>query len=487
MTETEFKQWVSDPSAVRCVLVEVGVFTGGAETVRYLSNLGYVTGASDTPANVAYEACVVGGVTVSESLPLTGRATVGWGDIEVSNQDGSRDHWLDDIWSGRPIKILVGDLRWPRSEFRPVFSGVVQDISPRNADTLNILLRDKGQQLNTPMSEATLANATLTSETIKPLCFGEVHNITPVLIDPGTLTYMVHDGPVEDIFEVRDNGVPVDYGKNLGAGTFALTASPVGAITASVQGAKPGGVYLSTVGPIVRHIGMTYGKTPLAADEVDEVQLAAFGAAHTQHVGVFLQSRANQLDTMQQLAASVGAQVVFSADGQLQLKKVEIPVSAEINFAPSDMLLQTLAVSSTPALQPSIRLAYCKNYTVQQGLTTGLPAAHTELYAKEWLVVQVAEQATADLWKLSTAPEDVQTLLQVRLETEAEAVRRLALWGVRRLVLKFDSFGEVVTYALGAPCNVTHHRFGLSAGKLGQIIGKKTDWLSQKVSFEVLV
>ena len=53
--------------------------------------------------------------------------------------------------------------------------------------------------------------------------------------------------------------------------------------------------------------------------------------------------------------------------------------------------------------------------------------------------------------------------------------------------MKFDSFGEVVTYALGSPCNVTHHRFGLGQGKLGQIIGKKTDWLSQKVSFEVLV
>jgi len=487
MTEAEFKQWVSDPTSVRCVLVEVGVFSEGAETVRYLSNLGYITGAADTPANVVYEACIVGGVTVSESLPLTGRANVGWGDVEVANSDGSRDHWLDDIWSGRPIKIFVGDVRWPRADFRQVFSGVVEDISPRSATTVNLLLRDKSQQLNTPLTEETIDNESLTKDTLKPLCFGEVHNITPVLVDPGTLTYMVHNGPVEDIFEVRDNGVPVDFGKNLGAGTFALTASPVGAITASVQGAKVDGVYLQGVTPLVRHIGKTYGKTPLLADEIDTAQLDAFHAAHPQHVGVYVASRSNQLDVMQQLAASVGAQVVFSTVGKMQLQKLNIPDAAEVEFGTSDMLLHTLSVGSTPPVQPAIRLAYCKNWTVQQGLTTGLPAEHTELYAKEWLVVQVAEQATADLWKLSTAPEDTQTLLQTRMQAEAEALRRQALWGQRRLVLKFDSFGGTVVHALGDACKVTHHRFGLGQGKFGQIVGKKTDWLGQKVSFEVLV
>ncbi|MEN6304241.1 MAG: hypothetical protein ABFD96_16025, partial [Armatimonadia bacterium] len=213
----------------------------GTETTRYLSNVGFVTSGTDTPANTAYIACVQGGVNVSETLPLNGKASLSWGDIEVSNPDGVRDSWLGDVWSGRAVTVRVGDVRWPLSEFRTVFSGVIEDISVRSADTLNLLLRDKSQQLNSTLTEATLANATLTSTTLKPLCFGEVHNITPVLSDAATLTYMVHDGPIEGVIEVRDNGIPVSFGVNLANGTFSLSASPVGTVTASVQGAKPSG------------------------------------------------------------------------------------------------------------------------------------------------------------------------------------------------------------------------------------------------------
>lgn len=490
MTEQDFRKWVGSAEAIRCVLVEVGAFSGGQEVTRYLSNVGYVTLPGDTPASVTYEPCVIGGVNVSQSLPLSGRANVGWGDIEIGNHDGGRDGWLDDIWSGRPVRILVGDVRWPRADFRLVFSGVVEDVTSRNANTLNLLLRDKSQQLNTALTESMISNESLTKDTLKPLCFGEVHNATPVLVDPGLLTYMVHDGPIERIIEVRDNGIPVDFGVNLAEGTFSLTASPVGTITASVQGAKFDGVYTDRIAPLIRNIATRYGTTPLTSSEVDVAQLEQFDAAHPQHVGIYLQSRANQLDVMQQLAASVGAQVVFSTDGLLQVMRVDVPAPGTVpaaSFSTGEMVHQTLSVASTPEVQPAIRLAYCRNWTVQSGLTTGLPAAHAELYGQEWLVVHVSNPAVAEAWKKSTTPDDTPSMLQVRVEAEDEANRRLALWSQRRLVLKFDAYGAAVLTPLGAPVELYHHRYGLSSGKLGQVIGKKTDWLSQKVSFEVLV
>lgn len=488
MTEAEFSAWASSPDAVKCILVEAAVYSEGVETVRYMSSVGYVTAPSDTPSSTAYVPCVKGGVTVNETLPLSGKASLAWGDIEVSNLDGERDSWLNDIWSGRSVQVYVGDVRWPRSEFKLIFAGVIEDVSSRNPDTVNLLLRDKSQTLNGAVTEAKLEAATLTKDTLRPLCFGEVHNVTPVLIDPGTLTYMVHDGQIEQIIEVRDNGVPVDFGVNLGNGTFSLSASPVGTITCSVQGAKTGGTYLSTVGPIIKHLAKTYGPTPVSDTDIDTAQIDAFTAAHPQRVGVYLSSRANLLDVMQQLASSVGAQVVFTLEGKLQLKKVGLPAGGgAVQITSAEILNNTLAVSQIPDLQPAVRLAYCKNYTVQAGLQTGLPPEHAELYGQEWLIVQVSDPTTADLWRRDTSPDEVQTLLQVRAEAEAEANRRLALWGVRRKVFKLDAVPSMLSVSLGDPVTIKHRRFGLSSGTTGQVIGKKSDWLGQKVTFEVLV
>ena len=488
MTDAEFEAWASRPDAIRCVLVEVAVRSGEAELTRCLSSVGYVTGAADMPAHTIYDPCIVGGVSVTETLPLDGAASLSWGDIEVANPDGVRDTWLDDIWSGRPVTVLCGDVRWPRSDFRTVFTGVVEDVGARSIDRLNLLLRDKSQRLNVAITEATLGGTGTNAGDLVPLCFGEVHNITPVLLDPATLTYQVHAGAIEAIIEVRDNGIPVSYGYDLAAGTFTLSASPVGSITASVQGSRSGGVYRARPGALIQHLATTYGAQPMTAADLDAAQLAAFDAAHPQTVGLYLDGRANLLETLQSIAASVGAQVVFTPDGRLQIQKIALPAAgAATAVQVADTVLGSLCVAQSPKLRPSVRLAYCRNFTVQDGLQTGLPAEHLAMYGREWLVVQASDSAVADLWRLTTAPEEVQTLLQARLDAEAEAVRRLGLWGVRRLVLGFEVVGRFLTVPLGGAVVLTHTRFGLASGKTGQVVGKTTDWLGHRVKFEVLV
>ena len=488
MTEAEFQAWAERPDSVRCLLIEVAVRSGGSETTRYLSNVGYVTGGADTPANAVYDPCVVGGVSVTETLPLDGSASLSWGDIEIANPDGVKDTWLDDIWSGRAVTILCGDVRWPKSDFMTVFSGVVEDIAARSTDRLNLLLRDKSQRLNVSITETTIGGTGTNKGDLVPLCFGEVHNVTPVLIDPANLIYKVHDGVIERIIEVRDNGYPVSFAYNLANGTFTLSASPVGTITASVQGSKAGGTYRTKPGALIQHIATTYGTQPLTASDLDTAQLAAFDAAHTQTVGLYLDSRANLLETLQSIAASVGAQVSFTPAGLLQIQKIALPASGTATaVSAADMVFGSLSVSQSPKIQPSVRLAYCRNYTVQEGLQTGLPAEHLDMYGREWLVVQASDNSVADLWNLSTAPTEVQTLLQSRVEAETEASRRLGLWGSRRLVLGFESVGNLLRLPLGAPVSLSHSRFGLSSGKNGQIVGKTTDWLGHRVRFEALI
>lgn len=238
LTDAQFLAWLKDSAAIRCMLVEVGVQVGGVEITRYLSNKGYVTEVTDTPPNTTYSPYIVGGIKLTEQLSIDGTASLTTGDIELDNLSGDRDAWLDDIWANRQIKVFIGDMRWPRADFRLVHDGMVAQLDTKNRTRINLRVSDKLQRLNTPISETKLGGSTNNADKLIPLCFGEVHNVEPLLVDSLTNKYQVHNGVIESIIEVRDNGIPVGFTPNLTLGTFTLAATPVGQVTCSVQGAR---------------------------------------------------------------------------------------------------------------------------------------------------------------------------------------------------------------------------------------------------------
>lgn len=229
--------WLKTPDHNTVILVEaIDVPTSG-ETL-YLSNKPFITSASDTPPNKAFIPSIIGGISFNESLSLTGGINISYGDVELDNTDGTKDSWFHYVWTNKAINVYIGDITWPYTDFRLIFSGIIADISSRNASSINIILADKLQRLNNPISEELLPTANTTNDVLIPITFGEVFNITPVVVDNviNTLEYQVHNGRIEDIIEVRDNGIPVSFTKNLVEGTFTLNQSPYGQITCSVQG-----------------------------------------------------------------------------------------------------------------------------------------------------------------------------------------------------------------------------------------------------------
>lgn len=236
-TQAEFAAWLKRTDSTRCVLVEVSVRVSGSETTRYLSNIGYVTGAADTPAHTAYLPIVKGGVSLRESLSLDGQASISYGDIELDNPNGVRDSWFDDVWANRQIRIYLGDAKWARADFYLVFDGLVADVDSADPHSINLRLVDKLQRLNVPLTETTLGGSTNNKDRILPLTFGEVFNIEPLLTNPSTLEYQYHQGASEGLIEVRDNGAPIStFTANTTTSKVYLTAAPVGQVTVSAQG-----------------------------------------------------------------------------------------------------------------------------------------------------------------------------------------------------------------------------------------------------------
>lgn len=489
MTDEDFQAWLLSPAALRVVLVEVGVYDSSTstETTRYLSNRGYVTSPTDTPSNVSYLPIINGGISLQEKLRLDSDPSISWGDIEIVNSDGAYDSWLDDVWSGRPLAIYVGDATWPRADFVQIFQGVTDDISARSRDYINLKIRDKLDMLNSAMSEAKLGGTGPNKDALLPLCFGECHNVEPLLVDSALLKYKVHNGPIENIIEVRDNGAPVLYAATLATGEFTLAASPVGTITCSVQGAKPS-TYLKSIANIISHIATNYGTTALSPTEIDTASFSAFDAAHPQAVGMYLDGKSNVLEVCNNLAASVGGQVAMTRLGKLQLLKVSLPTGTAVDESTQvDMLEKSLNIIERLKLKAASNIGYCKNWTVQQNLPTGLMPEHIELFAKEWLEAKVENSAVATLHKLSAEVDRIDTYLLTTADATAEAARRLAMASVQLNIVEFEAPAYKFNLKLGDSHKITHPRFGLSGGVTGQIVGLAPDWIKARVKVEVLL
>lgn len=487
MTDAQFIAWLGSATRISCVLVEAVARISGVETTLYLSSTGYTTGPAETPANRNYISVIVGGGKITEQLAVNGAASMAFGDLELDNTDGTLDTWLSYVWANRSVKMYVGDQRWARTDFRLVFDGVTADVSSRARDVLNLKMRDKLQRLNTAVTENKLGGSSANADRILPLTFGEVHNIEPLLVDKALLKYQVHDGAIERIIEVRDNGVVVASTPTVAAGTFVLTASPAGVITVSAQGDKPT-TYSNTVSKLVQRLVTGYGSDPFISGDLDATSLAAFDTANPQPVGLYLSDRDNVLAVCQRLADSVGAQVVMAATGLLQLIKLDpTPSGTPTAVTADNMAERSLEVAQRQPVRAGVKIGYCKNWTVQTNLQTGIPPEHKDLYGQEWLTSTASDATVATTYKITEAPLQEETLLLVKTDADAEATRRLNIWKSQRTIFRYVGMPELLLEQLGGYQTITHARYGLAGGVSGQIISIERDWLGARVAIEVLM
>lgn len=491
-TLNEIIDWLKSADHITTVLVEITEVQGGGPTL-YLSNRPYVTNSADTPANRIYDPCIVGGISFNESLSLDGSVRASFGDLEINNTGGIKDSWFDFVVVNRPINIYIGDSRWPRDDFYLIFSGLVADISSRNLSSINIILVDKLQRLNNPVTDQKLPIINTTNDVLVPITFGEVFNITPVITDNviNTLEYQVHNGPIEDIIEVRDNGIPVTITKNLANGKFNLSQSPYGQITCSVQGHKRSGVYYNDIANLIKETVKFYGPTDtrFTDSDIDLANFTAFSAAHPEYVGIYAKSGENILTLCNQLANSVGAQLTMTGTGLLRLVQLSIPgTGTAYTIDLNDVEEDSVFISSKPEVEAATKLGYAKNWTVQTGtIAGGVPSNNISLFEEEWLYTTVVNSTTASDYKLSGETKEEPTMLLNKTQAESETTRRNNLWNQARYVYSMKAYAHMLPLELGDAITLKDNRFGLGAGKTGICISLQKDWLRNRVAVGVLI
>lgn len=262
-TDAQFQQWLETSGNYRCALIRltflgaaVGSPAGPQEYHAYVSNMAYVTRATDTPANQEYDQCVVDAPAITSRMAeqLEGRSQQSYGDLMLSNEfvlddEGQvlsgavRDSWLSMNWDGREYEMYVGDPSWPFADFRLHQRGTIVDVYDAGGYKLGFHLSDKGPLLDRPVMTSLITSGPRAGD-LMPLALGhKIFNLSPKLIDDVNLIYQITavdaGGLVEDLFtdhndwyerpaDVREDGVSLALGNSItavdvGTDTFTTT------------------------------------------------------------------------------------------------------------------------------------------------------------------------------------------------------------------------------------------------------------------------
>lgn len=502
-----YQTWLEKPGTVKILLVQIER-TSGAVT-EYLSTHTVTVGGQD------YQGIVKNSFEINESINTDYSASISYGTVDVVNGNGERDAWLTNayIWVNKPIRIYVGELPAPgvsadlANDFELIFDGIIADIDARDRFTLSFKVRDKLEKLNTSISESLLGNYYNLAQNVstvvynnqnknnlRPLCFGEVFNVTPLVTDPVYLEYMVNGAATELIIEVRDNGIPVDFTTTGGVpdGSFRLTKNPAGTITCSLQGLKT--VVNTTTGAVssgydpsakntILNILRSYGKT-LTASEID---LSSFATtAGSQAVGVYLSDRTNVLQLCQEIAKSCGCALSVTRLGKVKLVDLAVPTGASVTITDGDMLLNSLVISRRIDVIAGVKIGGSKNYTVQNNLVTAIPQDHKDIFASDFLESIQSDSTIKTNYSISSEPSVESSYLIDSTEADTISLKKLNLFKAGRIVYRMNCTAKFLNTQIGSAVQLTSTRFGLN-NTPGLVIATKPDWLKGTIELEVLV
>lgn len=486
ITGEEYAAWLAQ-DARRILLAQADAYSGVVVEQRYLATAPFVTRPIDTPPNTTYVDVITETPSFEARLSevFLGRSLPAWGDIVLYNPNGDRDAWLDDGWDGRAITLSLGAPGWNLPDYRPVLTGVIADIDAPSRDTLAIKLRDKTHLFDVPIQTSLIGGTSPHKDQPIPLAFGECFNVEPVLISSATHTYQVHDGPIEAITAVRDNGVGVSYTPDLAAGTFTLTASPAGRITADVKGAKPAGSYLTKCADIVQHIALT--RTRMTAADIDAANIAAMNALCAQTLGRYIKDRTNAIDVIDDLITSVGGFWTFTRGGLLSLGRLDAPAGTPVlELIADDIEAESMSMVRRDLPRASVRLGYAPNFAAQDAdaLAGAVTEANRALYAAPYQVAK-AVNAVSSKHLLAANPDVVKTCLAAPADALTEATRRAALSATVRTTIRLTTFARAFALSLGAVVRVTHPRFGFAAGALAVVVGIRERVMDGRIELDL--
>jgi hypothetical protein len=178
----------------------------------------------------------------------------------------------------------------------------------------------------------------------------------------------------------------------------------------------------------------------------------------------------------------------FNRAGLLQLLQLgTITSDATMSITDSDILHHSLRISNRTEVVAATKVGYCLNYTTQTALAASIPGTANIIFADPWYSTTVVDTAVQSTYKLTTAPVQKDTKLIAGADSLALATYLNNYFKVPRTIYSFTGTAKLMGLKLGQGVTLTHNRFGLNAGKSGQVITLAPDWANGTVNVEVII
>lgn len=511
-------------------LVEFDAHNGSGVVTYRLSDAGYATGPDDTPANTIYDAAIASIGEFAAHLYGDGRtmgnATVEMTDLTLSNADGALDALKDYAVDGRRIVLKrLASPRAPYSSAETVLTGTMEGVDASNGSlTLRVRFYDRRRDIDVPIQSEFYAGTTTgpgpTAEgaadmkgQVKPLAFGRCFSVPATIVNDYNM-FLQFSASALNAIVLYDGGVPLINDGDVAslAALASATGNPGHYRTCLAHGiARPFGTFNGRpaytwtaditegattadrrASAIVQRMLARIGET--GSDNIDAASFSALQSLATQEIGIWIDRETTVLRATYDVLRSVGGFIVPDHLGRFTVGRLDAPgtpvatiIDPDILTSSSSETLSFLANTDIDGNVPthSVLLNYRKNWHVHTDSDLGHCAnfgdpARGSALKKEWREARIQDSSVLTRHLLSTELS-IETFLVEQAAADAEAERRLALYGVNRDVVRVGVDREdAELMLLNTTVTLRTDRFGYGSGKAMRIIGRADDYQNEK-------
>lgn len=324
---------------------------------------------------------------------FSGVSTARVGTVHLQLADGWFRYLIGQSWDARDIEIKIGITDEDIGLYRVILRAKTER-AEASQDELIITLRDHSIILDNPMQTQTFAGTGVyegvneATGTLKPLCYGFVRHITPVLINEVLNLYSVHDGPIHEIFSVHQGGIlmtnigninafpqfadltewaPTQAQVNIGAfmtdyanGCFRIAARPTGQITVTLWGSTGIGKFTSGASEVCRVI-----ITEKAPDLViNQNEFDRFATEQLGGIGIYITESTTIGEALNDIITPLGAVLNINALNTVSVRRLR--TRTPVASLSSNNLVDGIQLSRRNPPRPGslYRIGHFKSWTI---------------------------------------------------------------------------------------------------------------------------